>query len=384
MPEGDVLSPSFFVDPFRHDVLFPTDGTSFAPEPTYYHVSHRYKLAGNPPYVVNPAAEFKDNPEILAAIFVEAYRDEPTGAAQGPASYEAAAGIGFVLGSNFNLLSEGKGFYRTHWMPLSCLEDMTVEFATALGTKIRVSLKVMANFERGDGYADANTQNVFHTWKFAARLEPAPVLMSFDSPFSKVALNVSLDGAQTLTSDLAAWERVVIADGAVLSAPNPVCIIAGTEIIVSPTARLSPNITLKIASPNGCTDKYAPVGRQDTDVFCNANYTVGNRAVPLPGNFEDDPIFLVAEPQDAAFAVHVVPNPVHDLATLRAILPRGGDLSAHLSGLRGQVVAQLGPWRALTAGEHFFEVPMQGLPAGMYILTVRSAAGTKSVKVVKR
>ena len=407
------------VDPYNHDAFEEfLDGSPYA--------NYRYKMELPLSYAINPATEFKSGAEILAAIFVEAYKEIKVEGEDeeipdfisifnciffGDCSYvedeqqvEAPAGLGFVLGSNFNLLTEGKGLYRTHWMPLSCLEQMALEFAASFDTQLRISLKVMGNFERGDSYASEQAQNVLHVWKFAVQQTIAPPLFDdWDSPFINVPLHRFLSGPQVLTNDISAWETIVIGADADLRAPFPASfsIIAGKEIIVSPDAKIAPNITLKIASPNGCTEEYKPATPNFISNFCENKYDLVKRALePIivddeegtpvaslkPDSLSENMLGSISDRHENLLVFHVeaYPNPLSGYATLRLLLPEEGAVSASLSDLQGRPLRQVLPAGYLPAGEHLFDLPAHDLAPGMYLLTVQTAQGRKSIKLVKR
>jgi hypothetical protein len=388
------------VDPYNHDAFEEfLDGSPYA--------NYRYKMELPLSYAINPATEFKSGAEILAAFFVEAYQEiEALGDGEDDEGeiVERAAGVGFLLGSNFNLLTEGKGLYRTHWMPLSCLEQMALEFAASFDTQLRISLKVMGNFERGDSYAGEQAQNVLHVWKFAVQQTIAPPLFDdWDSPFINVPIHRFLSGPQVLTNDISAWETIVIGADADLRAPFPASfsIIAGKEIIVSPDAKIAPNITLKIASPNGCTEEYKPATPNFISNFCENKYDLAKRALaPIivddeegtpvaslkPDSLSENMLGSISDRHENLLGFHVeaYPNPLSGYATLRLLLPEEGAVSASLSDLQGRPLRQVLPAGYLPAGEHLFDLPAHDLPPGMYLLTVQTAQGRQSIKLVKR
>lgn len=385
------------VDPYNHDAfeLFP-DG--------YPYIHYRYKMEQPPAHAVNPATGFQGDSEVLAAIFIEAFelKEDEEGN-----EVEDAAGLGFALGSDFNLFSEGKGLYRTHWIPLSCLEQIALEFATGLNTQLRVTLKVMGNFERGDMYANEQSQNVLHVWKFATNQvfssEPG---YDWSTPFVNIPLNRFITGTQVLTGDLYAGETIEIGAGAELQAPisSPVSIIAGKDIIVSPDAKIAPNITLKIASPNGCTEEYKPATTEFVDNFCNEKYDLNKRAMPESGTGPEDEETALLEAavneqiaseaklgiasidyeKLAEYQVELYPNPVSNQASLKIHLPEDGRVEAKIRDAKGQRIQEILPAAYLESGVHNFDLSTKELQTGAYIITIITKQGPLTVRLIKQ
>jgi len=385
------------VDPYNHDAfeLF-TDG--------YPYIHYRYKMEHPPAHAVNPATGFQGDSEVLAAIFIEAF--ELTENEEGN-EVEVEAGLGFILGSDFNLLSEGKGLYRTHWIPLSCLEQIAVEFAAGLNTQVRVTLKVMGNFERGDIYANEQTQNVLHVWKFATKqiLSSEPGY-DWSTPFVNIPLNKFIGGTQVLTEDLYAWETVEIGADAELQAPisSPVSIIAGKDIIVSPDAKIAPNITLKIANHNGCTEEYKPSTIDFVDNFCNQKYDLTKRTMPESGfgPIEEEKGLLESSVNDqlasevklgkgiidheklAMYQVDLYPNPVSSQASINIHLPEDGRIEAELRDSKGRRIRKVLPAAYLESGTNNFVFSTVELQPGVYALIVTTKQGPVTIRLVKQ
>ncbi len=136
-------------------------------------------------------------------------------------------------------------------------------------------------------------------------------------------------------------------------------------------------------TPFGACAPLPPVSAQAVATFCGSNTYRANRASFAPE--EEDELEFRSQGAEALlppFTVTVAPNPVRDYGVLRVLLPESSDLHARLSDLRGQAVQTLFSHRSLPAGEHLFDWSPQGLAPGVYVLTVQSAHGVQSVKVV--
>ncbi|MCB0625915.1 MAG: T9SS type A sorting domain-containing protein, partial [Saprospiraceae bacterium] len=115
---------------------------------------------------------------------------------------------------------------------------------------------------------------------------------------------------------------------------------------------------------------------------------------------QDDPAFgvWVALPDGTTFALPEVilstddlggrlagfrlsPNPVSGQAWIDLQLNEAVDAQLQLTDLTGRVVRQIFQGQ-LSAGVQALSFDTQGLPAGMYLLTLRSEQGVSSLRVV--
>ena len=82
------------------------------------------------------------------------------------------------------------------------------------------------------------------------------------------------------------------------------------------------------------------------------------------------------------FPLTVLPNPAGPTAQLRFTPPVAGPLELLLTDLHGRQLQRLSV-RAV-AGEHREHLDLSGLPAGVYLLTARTAVGARTVRLVRQ
>ena len=96
----------------------------------------------------------------------------------------------------------------------------------------------------------------------------------------------------------------------------------------------------------------------------------------IPAPTPNDPVL--------PFSIHVYPNPTKHQANLQIVLPEVSEVVAHLRTLSGQMVRQVFTPHDLPAGEHLFDLNLHDLASGMYLLSVQTAQGKRTVRVVKQ
>lgn len=358
------------VDPYGHNP-FNLPGSQ-------YFTQYTFKVDNDLDFVINPLTEFKEQPELVAALFVEIVD------AQG-----FAKGIGFVRNQtyqnlSFNMYNEGFGIYRTRYVPLAAIKGLTAEFAMAPNSQVRrVYLKVIANFERGDSYANANTQNVLWNGNFHVNVLPGPVGYDWSAPFLNVPEGLVLGSTQILTGNVVAWENIVIGSNANLSSPIPVVIRAGNAVTISPGAIIGPNITIEQAMPNGQNPYRGPMTGGTLNTFCTGSqYKTSSRkapdtdetTIPVPPTDPENP----SEPSVTFF-----PNPTQGLGTFEVILFQSERVSLGLYDVMGRQVGLVWSDQELNAGLSTATFNLSSLPAGLYLAVLETSQGRQTVRIVK-
>jgi hypothetical protein len=89
----------------------------------------------------------------------------------------------------------------------------------------------------------------------------------------------------------------------------------------------------------------------------------------------------VTNPTSLENQLRIYPNPAHDHATVRFDVARAGDVALSLVDLQGRPVWQMQVARAVP-GMRAVEVPLEGLPSGLYFLRMAHLGITQCVKVV--
>lgn len=348
-----------------------------------------FKVNGDIPYLVNPATEFRmSGSEVVAAIWVEVRKGT------------VPVGVGFLQNTNFNLFSEGKGIYRTAYVPLSCIDGLTAEFSISDGHEVNVYLKIIANFERGDQYAltspdpdysgpDAQgiystAQNVLWSGKFRVNLEEDREALEVGAPsnFINVPGEIIFTQNTTLAQDVIAYDKIIVGQNVLLSASTPVTLRAGSEIVFLSGASYSSNTTLQIGQPNGCTDYYTPTDKSQLATYCiSPSYTNG-RLVERRANPNEDEEQRRVVPAESPLTAQ--PNPFTDELTLKYVLVSYSRVQIVLVDLMGRTVREILPVKYLKAGPHEMTIDLSELAAGMYTLVMQAGEARQTVKVIKQ
>jgi len=86
----------------------------------------------------------------------------------------------------------------------------------------------------------------------------------------------------------------------------------------------------------------------------------------------------------APVLVGVYPNPAQDFVTLQLYTPAAETLSLRLYSAAGQMVAAY-TLTTPSAGTHYYQVPLDGLPNGVFLLTIQTAQGKgQTYRLLKR
>ncbi len=137
----------------------------------------------------------------------------------------------------------------------------------------------------------------------------------------------------------------------------------------------------------GATDdvviKDAGVSDPQTSFFYDGTnttwyYTTGTPTVRL--NFQD---FTGLEENDALTGLNAYPNPTSNDVTVSYALNNASEVAIHIVDISGKVIesTDLG---VQTAGAHMFDINSSNLSSGVYYVTVEHAAGSNTVKFVKK
>lgn len=269
-------------------------------------------------------------------------------------------------------------------VPLSCLENLTFSGLS----DVELVLFVDYYFE------DAN-QN--ETVAHALAIYSHPVEMIDEMVFIEDDLwpttpdypsDLTLSATHfTQSQRIFAWSNITIT-GDLTADPGVTVEIVAPNIEVLNESFIGSDIWLRNDfTPFGACTPIAPVTTAEIASFCASNQYKANRATAALAAPADDAEAFPASGLEAQmppwpFELSMAPNPVRDYGLLRVWLPESSDLHARLSDLRGQTVKTLFSHRSLPAGEHLFNWSALGVAPSMYVLTVRSAQGVRSLKVV--
>lgn len=344
-------------------------------------------------YVFNPAAKVnKEETDIFAALRI-VY------------DYGSQAIPDFVSeGINMDTVTFNQGVagaFISPIMPLSCLEDFVAhpppycqKFGEGpLDNSFAVELVLFVDYVFEDGgsamqiYTYPVSTNRFYVGGWPAHTALANIGFSPTTAYPS-ALTLA---TTHFTSDqfIFAWSSITIA-GDLTAEPGVKVEILAPDIQVLDESFIGSDIWLR--------DGYVPfascepLGEYPSSLlaaYCSGpKYKANQSLAPPPGEeaLAQPPAPVPPAPGASLAALHVeaYPNPLSGYATLRLLLPEEGAVSASLSDLQGRPLRQVLPAGYLPAGEHLFDLPAHDLPPGMYLLTVQTAQGRQSIKLVKR
>ena len=330
-------------------------------------------------YVLNPAASINtEKTEIWAAL--QFVKDYP------------------VFSHNLQVMDDISpsgipSVLQTPLMPLSCLGGFIAGFngvATNSALPDEVFLKLFVEYHFLDG---GHTLQLY-TYPVKLLNIGDPI---FDPPMEAVtnSTNVYADyltiGTVNFTESqtIFAWSGINIA-GDLTAEPGVKVEILAPDIQVLDESFIGSDIWLRNSdAPYGCLPileyPYSLLSSYCTGPLYKAK---NSSLAPPPGEeaLAQPPAPVPPAPGASLAALHVeaYPNPLSGYATLRLLLPEEGAVSASLSDLQGRPLRQVLPAGYLPAGEHLFDLPAHDLPPGMYLLTVQTAQGRQSIKLVKR
>jgi hypothetical protein len=344
-------------------------------------------------YVFNPAAKVnKEETDIFAALRI-VY------------DYGSQAIPDFVSeGINMDTVTFNQGVagaFISPIMPLSCLEDFVAhpppycqKFGEGpLDNSFAVELVLFVDYVFEDGgsamqiYTYPVSTNRFYVGGWPAHTALANIGFSPTTAYPS-ALTLA---TTHFTSDqfIFAWSSITIA-GDLTAEPGVKVEILAPDIQVLDESFIGSDIWLR--------DGYVPfascepLGEYPSSLlaaYCGGTkYKANQSLAPPPGEeaLAQPPAPVPPAPGAslAALQVEAYPNPLSGYATLRLLLPEEGAVSASLSDLQGRPLRQVLPAGYLPAGEHLFDLPAHDLAPGMYLLTVQTAQGRQSIKLVKR
>jgi hypothetical protein len=287
--------------------------------------------------------------------------------------------------------------WQTPFMPLDCLGEFAASFSSVIGAPIRLPegaiLKLFVDFQFLDGGRSLQVYSypveIIHLDEEDITLPESPI--PFFGAGTPIYANTLTLATTHFTSDqfIFAWSSITIA-GDLTAEPGVKVEILAPDIQVLDESFIGSDIWLR--------DGYVPfascepLGEYPSSLlaaYCGGTkYKANQSLAPPPGEEAlaqpPAPVPPAPGPSLAALQVEAYPNPLSGYATLRLLLPEEGAVSASLSDLQGRPLRQVLPAGYLPAGEHLFDLPAHDLAPGMYLLTVQTAQGRQSIKLVKR
>ncbi|MDX2246422.1 MAG: T9SS type A sorting domain-containing protein [Bacteroidia bacterium] len=339
-----------------------------------------YRLASPLKYAVNPADRLDlANSDISVALMIRS----------------RFADVNLIGGGFSNTtttlgnLEEGPDafVYYSPFLPIECLENLSVYLS-------RVSTGCFGanpNFEEDSLFlVFANTYLTSKPGKngnplISQQILTFPVIIEevlTALPVSPI-LPFSTTVTGVLTGDIKAWREVTVTG--TVSSTLPVSIFAGTNLIISPTALLNPNISLLTGvSPIACASVNLPQTAAQRDAFCTSSQYKANQLSRLGWEYlENKPPRLNEEKEPDDIPLTAYPNPFTHEFTLSFSLSEVGLTSARLLDLTGREIARFWEHRESKAGLHAETVNLSNLAAGIYLVVLETAQGRQTVRIVK-
>lgn len=114
---------------------------------------------------------------------------------------------------------------------------------------------------------------------------------------------------------------------------------------------------------------------------CTPMRTAGDQEV-AHGGTETGSTEQIASTMQTEFGLNVFPNPVRGQATLQVDLPKASTVYIYLRNAIGQLVKPVINGEAYDAGRHELSLDVSQLPAGVYMLLLKTPEEQKSKKIV--
>jgi Secretion system C-terminal sorting domain len=328
-------------------------------------------------YVINPASGLKSNPsEIKCSLIAKFRKERYSGSSNSPGTPKVSSLVSSII-------SEEKGsdmvIVQSPLMSLDCIRNFPglISCADCKINDIEFRLQVVATLERNDN----SSKKTF----FSAQYQLASTVVSSVSlppsdddiayiPFKFSGTDINLTTDKTIR----AWDNISI-KGAVNTNGFKLTLIAGSTVNINPTS-LTPNIDIQIGYPANCNNVASPVSAQDVSNFCSS--TKYNPIVPATIVPNEDISSLKAQ-KNTTSSLTVAPNPFNNLLSIQYELQEPAQVTVSLSNALGQVVKVLVSEK-VEAGSYQINESTADLPTGVYIVTMHTATGIKTQKVVKQ
>jgi len=360
----------------------------------YYNNTHKYsyKLAKPLKYAINPASGL-ELVEIRTAL-----------------DFRGCQPYYDPLSEEYGEIPEGLNTdWTTPMMPLSCMEDYSLQFETATQTQFEeihfeencneVYLKVVAVFKQSDPTAD----EVIYDALYNVSVQEAPYAYPGSSnPYLDIPNSIEVDNVQELlNTGYTAWGDITINQSFVVTQQIQNLIgpfignQAGGDVIVTDShngiefekllppkfwpigSEVSPPIVF--SNPPDCGEN-DPVEKPWLESFCN-DVTKYNPILALVKD-SDEP--AEAEKEVSLNGFQVSPNPATDQVWVRFELLEDSRVSIRLTDMSGREIANAKSESLLNAGKYQDVVSVAHLTPGMYLLVLEHEGGRKVSKVVKQ
>jgi hypothetical protein len=316
--------------------------------------AEKYKLANNISFAVNPNSGYSSY-DLLAAILIE-FSDS-----------RAATQVDDV---NSNLVYEGrvgdKYIWRTHYMPSSCLTDISVHiempYATFYPTARYVKTILTARSTDGHGGVFVSNYKVNSTWNHLV-FHDAPFWPSTLSGHSYATYlhNVSID------RNWKAWGFIDVENATFSGAPSYQLI--AKEVFIKPSTILTPGVVVMGALPNGCSASLAPANATAVSAICNSTSYLQrvNPAFRQQTVASDDEINSEGKNLFGAY-----PNPANNSVTFSYNVEQNSTVSITISDLAGRIIAAPLKNEVRETGSYEELLDISTIKSGLYIYTIEA------------
>jgi len=304
------------------------------------------------------------------------------------------------------LITDEPGVLRTPYMPLSCLENYSLNSFFRSESRITNNVTSQNPEEQvyNNGYSPCSVSDIqLHlmakltspagketAWAARYRVNTAPAPYTYENtpanPYLNVQESVEVPSIQDLINgNIQSWNPVVVTNDIVvtrgevenyLNSANAVK--DHQDILVQQFVRgqvIKAPVKFDLA-PNCGT--LPPVDAAWLSSFC----TTPNRYNPIlalrtPSEEEEAPV------AENKLNLSIAPNPTGDATLLKYNLIEAGPVQIVLSDYTGRQLAELHTASEQAAGEYQLHIPLERYAPGIYVVTVTRPSGKDSVRVVK-
>jgi|GEM_PF-1113157 hypothetical protein len=360
--------------------------------PVPYH-RERVKLAEDIKYVVNPASNLELE-QLRGALYFPMKIDNFDYIFSNN-DYEVITNLVPAYTAYVN--NKKVTYYRTPYMPVSCLKDFVVTLdinyvghditsngGVPFGERTSAmynplldvpTLQLTTKFSTKPTVQDYREVNLITKYETDVRTLDTITAIGGNS-FSNVSVNQLVENL-TLTQDetIMAWEHIVVGDN-INTNGHKLTIISGGAIDLG-DFEFNPDIEMKIDHPIACHRVVPQQTAAEVATFCQDN----NKYKP---NFDKSPEKEVLKHEkEGNFSMLAYPNPFETSTTVEFTLVEEENVTLRLFNALGVEVESIMEQETLSAGT-YKRVTRSDLSSGIYFAVLQADNGTQTIKIIKQ